>query len=148
IVDALTPFPDNPGRLTMDQLPTDLTMRLDIVRAATDWALRVYENRDPEGVDYSIRLHQETEDVFRAETDIGERFSLAKDDVDRILERAVLAVGGLNERFEQMESYNAVTGLRETELRLLDAKLAAVLQQVDPSRQEARLTHGLELVNL
>lgn len=148
IVDALTPFPDSPGRLTMDQLPTDLTMRLDIVRAATDWALREYGNRNPEGVDYDIRLHQEEEDVFRAETDLGERFGLEVEEVDRVLERAVLAVGGLNERFEQMAAYNAVTGLRETELQLLDAKLAALPESVDPDRQEQRLTRVLELANL
>lgn len=148
IVDALTPFPDNPGQLTMDQVPTDLTMRLDIVRAATNWAIQEYGKRDPKGVDYSIALHQETADVFRAETDIGERFSLSEDEVDRVLERAVLAVGGLNERFEEMHSYNAVTGLRETELRLFDAKLDSVMQQVDPSKQEARFTRVLELANL
>lgn len=39
IVDSLTPFPAHPGAMTMDQLPGDLTMRLDLVRAATDWAI-------------------------------------------------------------------------------------------------------------
>jgi hypothetical protein len=148
IVDSLTPFPEHPGRLTMNQLPTDLTKRLDLVGAATGWALREFGNRDPEGVDYSIRLHQETEDVFRAETDIGERFGLTEEEVDRVLERAVLAVGALNERFELMESYNAVSGLREAELRLLDAKLTGVMREIDPDRQEQRLTRVLELANL
>jgi hypothetical protein len=86
IVDSLTPFPEHPGQLTMNQLPTDLTMRLDLVDAATDWALREFGNRDTQGVEYSIRLHQETADVFRAETDIGERFALTEDEVDRVLE--------------------------------------------------------------
>jgi hypothetical protein len=148
ILDSVTPFPENPGQLTMDQLPTDLTMRLDLVRAATDSALREYGDRDPQGVDYSIRFHQETEDVFRAETDIGQRFALAEEEVDRVLERAVLGVGALNERFELMEAYNAVSGLREEELRLLDAKLAGVIRQVDPDRQEERLSRVLELANL
>jgi hypothetical protein len=148
IVDSLTPFPADPGKLTMDQVPTDLTMRLDLVRAATDWALLEYGGRDPQGVDYAIRLYQETEDVFRADTDIGQRFGLSDDEADRILERAVLAVGALNERFELMQAHNAVSGLREAELRLLDAKLAAVMQQVDPDRQEERLTRVLELANL
>jgi hypothetical protein len=148
IVDALTPFPDQPGRLTMDQIPTDLTMRLDLVRVATDWALSKYGNVDPAGVDYSIQFHQEDEQVFRAETNIGDRFGLAEDDVDRVLMRAALVVGGLNERIELMEAYSAVTGLRETELLLVDAKLAAVLDQIDPARHEERLTRVLELANL
>jgi hypothetical protein len=148
IVRALTPFPENPGQLTMDQLPTDLTMRLDIVRAATDWALREYGNRDPDGVDYAIRLVQEEEDIFRAETDIGERFGLSLEEVDAVIERAVLAVGGLNERFEEMAAYNAVTGLRETELQLLDAKLTTVFESANPDQQEQRLTRVLELANL
>lgn len=148
IVGSLTPFPDDAGKMTMDQLPTDLTLRLDLVRAATDWALREYANRDPHGVDYSIGLHQESPYIFRAATDIGRRFDLDDDEVDRVLERAVLAVGSLNERFELMEAYNAVSGLRETELRLLDAKLAGILGHVDPSRQEERLTRVLELANL
>lgn len=148
IVDSLTPFPAEPGKLTMDQLPTDLTMRLDLVRTATDWALREYGRRDPHGIRYSVQLHQETPDVFRAETNIGEQFDLQVDEVDRVLERAVLAVGALNERFELMKAYDAVTGLRETELQLLDAKLAGVMRQVDPDRQEERLTRVLELANL
>jgi hypothetical protein len=148
IVDSLTPFPENPGRMTMDQVPVDLTMRLDLVRTATDWALRKFGDRDPEGVDYSIRLDQETELVFRAETNIGERFALDEDEVDRVLERAVLAVGALSEWFELMESYNAVTGLKGTELSILDAKLTSILQQIDPERQEQRLIRVLELTNL
>jgi hypothetical protein len=148
ILDSLTPFPEHPGQLTMNQLPTDLTMRLDLVGAATDWALREFGNRDPQGVDYSIRLYQENEDVFRAETDIGERFRLTEEEVDRVLERAVLAVGALNERFELMESYNAVSGLRQAEVRLLDVKLAGVMREIDPDRQEQRLTRILELANL
>jgi hypothetical protein len=148
IVDSLTPFPDNPGKLTLDQVPTDLTLRLDLIRAATEGALREYGDRDPTGVGYDVRLHQEDEDVFRAETDIGEQFGLDADDVDHVLERAVLAVGALNERFEAMEAYSAVTGLQETELRLLDAKLAGVLHEVDPESQEERLTRVLELANL
>jgi hypothetical protein len=148
IVDALTPFPENPGMLTLEQVPTDLTMRLDLVGSATDWALREYGNRDPQSAKYSVRFHQEDEDVFRAETDIGEQFGLDVEETDRVLERAVLAVGGLNERFETMKAYNAVYGLRETELLLLDAKLAGVLEQLDPDRQEERLTRVLELANL
>jgi hypothetical protein len=148
ILDALTPLPENPGRLTLEQVPADLTMRLDLVQAATDSALREYGNRDPEGTKYSVQLHQESEDVFRADTDIGQKFALDLDEVDRVLERVVLAVGALNERFETMEAYNAVSGLRESELLLLDAKLASVLQQVDPDRQEERLTRVLELANL
>jgi hypothetical protein len=148
ILDSLTPFPDSPGQLTMDQLPTDLTMRLDLVRASTESALREYGDRDPTGVEYSIRFHQEDERVFRAETDIGERFGLSEEEVDRVLERAVLGVGSLNERFELMEAYNAVSGLREPEVRLLDAKLAGVIREVDPNRQEERLTRVLEIANL
>jgi hypothetical protein len=148
IVDVLTPLPEQPGRQTMDQLPTDLTMRLDLVRAATEWALREYANRDLAEVRYDIRLIQEDERVFRAETDIGDRLGLGADEVDRVLERALLAVGSLNERFEEMENYNAVTGLREPEIPLLDAKLGALLKHVDPDRQEERLTRVLELASL
>lgn len=148
IVDAVTPFPENPGALTMRQLPVDLTQRLDIVRAATDQALRQYGDRDPNGIDYAIQLHQETEDVYRAETNIGDRFDLSEDETDRVLERAVLAVGALNEHFELMEAYDAVAGARETEVQLIDAKLASVLQEVDPGRQEQRLTRVLEIANL
>ena len=148
ILDSLTPFPDRPGQLTMDQLPTDLTMRLDLVRASTESALREYGDRDPTGVEYSIRFHQEDERVFRAETDIGERFGLTEEEVDRVLERAVLGVGSLNERFELMEAYNAVSGLREPEVRLLDAKLEGVIREVDPNRQEERLSRVLEIANL
>jgi hypothetical protein len=77
-----------------------------------------------------------------------ERFSLDEDVVDRVLERAVLGVGSLNERFEEMDAYTAVSGFREAELPLLDAKLLAVMKEVDPERQEERLTRVLELANL
>jgi hypothetical protein len=100
-------------------------------------ALREYAQRDSADVEYSIQVHRETEDIFRVETDIGEVFGLDEHEVDLVLERAVLAVGALNERFELMSSYNAVTGLRESEAVLLDARLAALVQQTDPERQEA-----------
>jgi hypothetical protein len=148
IVDSLTPFPDEPGKLTMDQLPTDLTARLDLVRAATDSALREFADRDSGGVDYSIRFEQEDADVFRAQTDIGERFALSEEEVDRVLERAVLGIGSLNQRFELMEAYDAVSGLREPEVRLLDAKLISVMREINPDRQEERLTRVLELADL
>lgn len=148
VVGRLTPIPENAGGATMDQLPTDLTQRLDIVRAATDRALREYGHRDPTGIEYDVRFEQEDEDVFRAETNIGERFGLDVDEVDRVLRRAGLAVGGLNERFEMMDAYAAVIGFREEEAQLLDAKLTSVLAELDPQRQEERLTRVLELTNL
>jgi hypothetical protein len=54
----------------------------------------------------------------------------------------------LNEHFELMEAYDAVADARETEVQLIDAKLASVLQAVDPERQEQRLTRVLEIANL
>lgn len=60
----------------------------------------------------------------------------------------MLAVGSLNQRFELMGTYDAMTGLRETEAQLLDAKLTAVMAQADPGRQEEPLTRVLQLMDL
>ena len=59
-----------------------------------------------------------------------------------------MAIAGLNERFEEMHSYNALIGFRDEEMPIVDEKLRFLFDQMDPTKQEERFDRVVELAGL
>jgi len=90
-------------------------------------------------LDYSqlkIQTHQLDETDFAVETNLYELIGLRHVDQDPIIERALLAVGGLERRIEDMATYTALTGFHQDELPLFQGKLAFLTAQLTPEAQE------------
>lgn len=96
--------------------------------------------------DFLIKLHQIDDQVFEAETNLGEIFSLSEVEVHKIVEKAVLGIAGLNQRIAEMKVHNALSGFLENETPLFSARLESfVFQALDPNKHEVNLNRVLRL---
>jgi hypothetical protein len=84
---------------------------------------------------YSAELTGHEHDV-RIETDIEANLKMSPEQLHKVIEHAVLAVAGLNQRIHLMESFQAITGLRSDELPLFEDKARFLARQSDADVQE------------
>jgi hypothetical protein len=148
IVDSLVPFPEDAGRKSLDALPRDLTRNLNLVYNATAAALASKAGHSVSDDDFEIQIEQVDDIVYSAETDIGARFALSDDETDKIVQDALLAISGLNQRLEEIEAYRAIIGFRDNELTLAQDKLAFLVREVAPDVQEERFERVITLAGL
>lgn len=148
IVDALLYFPENAGTETLEAMPHDLTRNLNLVYSATAAALAKRLDRTVGDDAFAIRITQVDENVFGAETNIADQFDLTDEETDTVVQDALLAIGGLNQRIEEMKGYRSIIGFRETELGLVQEKLSFLMRELDPDAQEERFERIITLAGL
>jgi hypothetical protein len=148
IIASLLHFPDDAGRKSLDAMPRDLTRNLNLVYGATAAALSKQTGRPVSDEEFEIQIALVDEHVFAATTDIGERFGLTDEETDKVVQDALLAIGGLNQRLEEIEAYHAIIGFRASELGLAQEKLAYLVRELDPDAQEERFDRVITLAGL
>lgn len=148
IVDSLVTFPEDAGRKSLEALPRDLTRNLDLVHNATVRALSEKLAHEVADDAFEIRIRQIDEHVFAAETDFGARFELDETETDAVVQSALLSIGGLNQRLEEIEAYRAIIGFKDSELSLAQDKLRFLVNEVSPDAQEERFDRVVTLAGL
>lgn len=148
IVDALVPPPPTDVGKWAEALEMDLTTNPSLVERAVQGAAMSMLNRDLSGEKVSVEITHEGPSLFRAETDLTSSHGMTIEEADKVIERALLAIAGLNHRFEEMDVYTAVTGFRDEDKPLLDAKIRFLFAQIDAAEQEERFTRVIEIADL
>jgi hypothetical protein len=148
IVDSLLDFPRIAPLEGLESLPRDLTRDLNLVYAATAKALTKKLGRNVADTEFEVRFEQVESDVFAAETNIGTVFGLSEEETDGVVQDALLAICGLNQRLAEMKGYESVIGFRDGEIELAQEKLSFLLNQVDPNAQEDRFNRVITLGDL
>lgn len=148
IVESLLHFPEDAGRKSLEALPRDLTRNLNLVYGATAHALAKKLGQSVADDSFEIRIKQADEHVFAATTNIGVRFGLSDEETDKVVQDALLAIGGLNQRLEEIEAYRAIVGFRDAELSLAQEKLAFLVNEVSPEAHEDRFKRVVSLAGL
>ena len=74
----------------------------------------------------------------RVVTSLGRSLGVDFATEHRLVERALLAAAGVNQRLELMSDFNAMTGFQAGEAPFLEDKLALLVRQLDPNLQENR----------
>jgi hypothetical protein len=109
-----------------------------VVHRALEIAFReAAETALPKGV-YVYTEDFDNDGDFRVMTNLAERTSLSREEVHKIVERALLGVAGIEQRLQVMSSFSAVSGFRIDEIPLFEERLELMGAQLDPSAQERR----------
>lgn len=147
IADALAPA-GNGGAEADRGLDADLDNNASVLRDGIALAAR-----DEFGLDLNIsQLKLEIERVdeltVRARSNLEQLLGLDDKTAHRVIERGLLAVGGLNARLELMHRLNGISGCAPGELNMFDGKLRSLMAASDPDAQEQRLLRVLSLAEL
>lgn len=148
ILDSLESPPAGIGREAVEQLKADLRIGNPALTLSTAKQIKRQAGLDVEPEQVLIRLHPLDEDDFRSESNLDTLFGLNTGLCHKIIERAVLELGGVNQRIAEMHAFNALSGFRVNDLPIFELKLAFLASAIDPNFQENRTRHLFEILDL
>ena len=148
IVEALVTFSNEAPMRALEPLAADFTRDHRLIETATIASLREKTGIAAGEREFTIRVEQTAELIFQVETNLGATFRLSPEQTDDVVEKALLAVAGLNQRFAEMQDYQAVIGFRDSELVLAERKLAFLLHEISADAQEERFGRIVSLAGL
>ncbi len=92
---------------------------------------------------FSYEIEVDDENDVHVNSNLSQFLGIDEDAVHKILEKALLAIGGLNKRIETMRAFSAITGFRENELSIFEDKLKFISATISPEDKEERLKEVL-----
>lgn len=147
VVGALVTAPANRGGDSVRQLNEDLRAGSPIIAHFVQNSLNEKHDINIPLSQLEVRILPLDEMDFRVETNIT-GFGLGTLAAHKVVEHALLGVGGLNQRVEEMRTYNAISGCIDAECPLFMHKLGFLLERCRPGAEEARFQRVLELRGL
>jgi len=147
IVDAFVPVHPNRGQDTVQQLNADLRAGSPIINHMLQRSLKHRHDMEVTTEQLSVRTTEFAENDFRVDTNLAD-FGLDDAAAHKVVEHALLAVGGLNQRVEEMKTYNGISGCLDAECPLFVDKLGFVLQALRPGASEATFQRVVEIRGL
>jgi hypothetical protein len=136
------------GEDVFPAMAADLTKNRALVERAVAQALEQTAGVAGAPGDLCVSVEQVHDREFKVESNLATRLNVSPDKEHRVIEQALLAVAGLNRRFDDMHVYGALSGLQPQEAALIEDKFRFVVDQVDPKAQEQRFTRVVELTGL
>ena len=146
IMKCLIDPPATLGRAATTQLMQDLTDNREVARVSLR---RTLEQAGHSFDQTGLRIHIEPlgDGDFRTTTNLSS-YGIDLNEQHSLVERAFLGVGGLALRLDQMQSLQVISGFREEELPIFDAKLNFLAAQISPEAQADRLQRVVTLAGL
>jgi len=136
ILRAVMPIPEDAGGAAILAFDSELKANSPIFRTALVSRLRLMPNFTAQQSDVSLTIRPVDDTDYQVETNL-ESFGLTKEETHKTVESSLLAAGYLNRRIEDMENYNALSGVVDDELFLFGEKLKLLVASVSPKRREA-----------
>lgn len=141
----LVNYPDDFEKDSLRQLKTDLTNNSPIVKKMVINTLRKRFGGSDSYDNIQFQVEQIDETDYRVATNIATIFSLEQKEVHKIIERDLLAIGGFNQRIEEMRVFNAVSGFNPEEVQLFGEKLGFIMEQINPSLPQEKFQRILNI---
>ena len=121
IVDAIRPLPSDIRPQLFPEFRNELLNNPKIVKKSVE--LVIHKRLGLENVPFSLELRGESDDTFRAVTDLSERLSTSEIESHQIIQLGIMGVAGLSQAIGEMKAYSALSGFRDDELPLFRHKL-------------------------
>jgi hypothetical protein len=123
----------------------DLRHNPSVVRAAIENWLK-QQGIKPKRL--QVRVEETEPEDFRVETNIVSEYGLSEETAHQTVLRALMALSGLDQRFAEMSTHSAVSGITEADRPLLQGKFSMVASLVDSSNHEGRFERVLDIAGL
>jgi hypothetical protein len=146
IAGAIRPLPPDLRTQLFPPFQNELLNNNRLVKAAVEMEIR--RKLHIGGVPFSVAVHQEGEDIFRAETDLHHRAKISEAEGSRIIEVALLAVAGLSQSIGEMKVYSALSGFRDEELPLFRHKLDFLADATSTQNRERDFQRVMDITGL
>ena len=129
-----------------EQLLADLRSSVPHLSTALSVELRRNHGISARPSELRLNVHEVCERDFRVESNLPHLTSLDEITRHKAIERALLAVGGLNQRLAEMNGYNALTDFWYRDLPVLGSKFR-YFRELGPERQDRALATVLARIS-
>jgi hypothetical protein len=131
-----------------EALIKDAVSNRSLFAASLHRAITARGNDAPALDDIRFEAQQLDAEDLRVETNLQALLRVDQTGEHKLVERALLGLGGLNLRIATMRLLEGVEALGDADLPLLDAKLGFLIKEVLPDNQLARFDRVLEIADL
>lgn len=131
-----------------EQLLSDLRSSAPQLSTALSVELRRAHGISVTPTELMLEIHEVDEQDFLVQSSLQRLTPLEEQTRHETIERALLAVGGLNQRLAEMNGYKALTDFWYRDLCVLDSKFRHLAQLVEPEREDRALATILALPGL
>jgi hypothetical protein len=146
--ERLTHMPDDAGRLSEEQLKSELESNAPILKKSVALAVRRSFGVGVDPAHFELQVERLTEWDWRTETNLSERTGLRPEQVHEAVGNGLSGAGSVSLQLELMKIFSSLTGFRANELPLLDEKFEYLMRQLDPDAHEGRFERVLDITGL
>jgi len=146
IAEAIRPLSAEVRPQLFPPFQQELLHNSGLVRKSVELAVRNKLNREV-GL-FWIKIHQESEDTFRAESDLEERLGPEKAEAHRLIEVGLLGLASLTQSIGERRAYSALNGSRNEELPPFRDKLDFLAAAVSSQPRERSFQKVVDLAGL
>jgi hypothetical protein len=133
---------------TISQSRRDILYNPELVRKALTYELQKQLSTSENLPNFKLGIVPIDEEDFRVEGNIQEVFLFEDLQTHKVIELALLSIGGINLRIAEMKGFNALSGFQEGHLPLFDDKLSFLTNSFDPEIPEKRFGRIVKLLSL
>jgi hypothetical protein len=142
VVDKIVRLPEGFRGRMLNQTRADVLGKPYLVMKSARMAIQQMLKVEPPEFSISVEAI-DTEDI-RVETDLSKQMGIDLPTAHRVIERGLLGVGGLTQRFAEMDAYSALSGFTESDLPLVDEQLKFLLR-ISPEVRERQFRRVVKL---
>ena len=146
IADAIRPLAPEVRPQLFPPFQHELLHNPDLLRKSVELAIGKKLGR--EGARFFVKMHQESENTFRAETDLAGRLGMDETETHKLVEAGLLGVATLIQSIGEMKAYSALNGFREEELPLFRDKLDFLADAASSQPRERNFQRVVDLAGL
>jgi hypothetical protein len=95
-----------------------------------------------------VKINQVNEKEFLAEQNLSEKLGLNELEAHKVIEKALLAIGGLNKRISEMKAFQALSGFKTQELQIFEDKLSFILNRISPDSKMEQFDRVIEITGM
>lgn len=145
---ALVPKEDSTREISLEATAHELTANINLLVRACSLALSRHIGRTIPPDEITLHPTQLSQYDFRIESNLQSDHGLTQLDAHRVVEKAVLAIAGRNDRIEMMLRHKAISGFTDDDLPVFEDKLAFLAKSLNTQTSEARLQRVIEIRDL
>ncbi len=138
ITDRLLWMPKESATIILQQLLNDLRLKTSDIKKAILLSAKQNGIVLKDQKDISFNLEVDSESDVHVVSNLPADFGLDDHTAHKIIEKALLAVGGLNTRIETMRAFSALTGFRWSELNMFEDKVDFIINAISPEATQER----------
>jgi hypothetical protein len=132
----------------LKQTQDDIGENIPAIKSALLFYLQREHNIQEIPNNLTLKINRISEKEFLAEQNLIQNLGLSELEAHKAIERALLAVGGLNRTISEMRGFQALSSFKIQELPIFEDKLSFIVNRVSPDSKIDQFDRLIEITDM